>query len=110
MPIEQFVTTSDLLSPGDGIEDLFSDSQNPDLSMPSEILNPTTFVGFGALPCTPVDGSCPALTLEDADPAEENPAVPEPPSMLVLLAAFVVFPVVYRFASAARTSFEASLA
>ena len=110
MPIEQFVTTSDLLSPGDGIEDLFSDSQNPDLSMPSEILNPTTFVGFGALPCTPVNGSCPALTLEDADPAEENPAVPEPPSILVLLAAFVVFPVVYRFAPRARSSFEAGLA
>jgi hypothetical protein len=86
-PVELFQTTSDLVGVGGGIEDLTSSSLEPDLMIASQILNPTTFVGFGALPCTPVGGSCPPLVLADADPAEEGtlPA-PEPPSIAILFA------------------------
>jgi hypothetical protein len=78
VPVELFQTTSQLLGPGD----LFSDSQDPDLSIPSEILNPLTFVGFFTTPCTPISGvdGCP-LNLADASPLEEGgQPMPEPPA------------------------------
>src|SRR5207237_3181322 len=50
VPFEQFETTSDLLRLGDLLGGLFSDSQEPELRLPSHILNPDTFVGFGNLP------------------------------------------------------------
>jgi hypothetical protein len=110
-PVELFLTTSDLVGIGGGIEDLMSNSREPDLTIPSQILNPDTFVGFGILPCTPIAGSCPPLVLADADPVEDNPVVPEPPSILILLAALAVLPFAYRYSSPARlSSLEAGLA
>ena len=45
-PFEIFQTTSSLVDIDDEIEDLIANSQTPDLLFPSQILNPTTFVGF----------------------------------------------------------------
>jgi Metallo-peptidase family M12B Reprolysin-like len=95
-PIEQFQTTGDLVDVGSGIADLSSNSQLPDLSFPSEILDPASFVGYSDTPCTLVDGSCPALVLEDADPAEDNPPAPEPSSLLILASSLLAVPAVYR--------------
>jgi hypothetical protein len=106
VPVELFQTTSELTGSGN----LTSSSWFPDLLIPSQILNPDTFVGFGTLPCTPVAGSCPPLVLADADPVEDNPAVPEPPSILMLLVALVVLPVAYRFSLSGRRLLEAGLA
>jgi hypothetical protein len=108
VPIELFQTTSQLVGPGD----LFSNSQDPDLLFPSEILNPSTFVGFSAQPCTIIAPAttCPALELEDAWPPEENPAVPEPPTIVILLSSLAVLGLGYRCSSRARRSFEAGLA
>jgi hypothetical protein len=108
VPIELFQTTSELMGPGD----LFSNSQEPDLLFPSEILNPSTFVGFSAEPCTIIAPAttCPALELEDAWPPEENQPVPEPPAVLILLSALAVLIVTYRFSSPARSSSEPGLA
>jgi hypothetical protein len=106
--IEQFQTTSELAggeSPG-----LLSNSQLPDPMFPSEILDPTTFVGFSDMPCTSVNGSCPPLMLEDANPAEDNPPVPEPPSILILLFALLALPAVCWLSPRARTSFKACFA
>ena len=91
-PVEQFQTTSQLAEAGDDIADLTASSQLPDLMIPSEILNPTTFVGFTTIPCTATDGTCPPLMLADADPAEDNPPVPEPPSIAILLAGLLTIP------------------
>jgi hypothetical protein len=109
VPIELFQTTSQLLNqPGD----LFSDSQHPDLMIPSEILNPDTFVGFSAEPCTIIAASttCPPLVLADAFPPEEDKPVPEPPSILILLSSLAVLGLGYRCSSRARRSFETGLA
>jgi hypothetical protein len=107
-PVELFQTTSELTGPGD----LVSDSQHPDLLFPSEILNPSTFVGFFAEPCTIIAPAttCPALELEDAWPPEEDQPVPEPPAVLILLSALAVLIVAYRFSSPTRPSSEAGLA
>jgi hypothetical protein len=105
-PVELFQTTSELTGPGD----LSSGSWFPDLGFASQILNPDTFVGFNALPCTPVAGSCSPLELADGSPIEEDPAVPEPPTILMLLTALAILPVAYRFSLAGRRSFEAGLA
>lgn len=110
MAIEQFQTTGDLVDVGGGIPDLSSNSQLPDPFFPSEILDPTTFVGFSTIPCTSTDGTCPPLMLEDANPAEDNPTVPEPSSILILLFALLAVPAVYRLSPCARASFKASLA
>jgi hypothetical protein len=91
-PVEQFQTTSQLAEAGDDIADLTASSQLPDLMIPSEILNPTTFVGFTTIPCTATDGTCPPLMLADADPAEDNPPVPEPPSIAIMLAGLLAIP------------------
>jgi Metallo-peptidase family M12B Reprolysin-like len=106
VPVELFQTTSELTGSGD----LSSGSWFPDLSIPSLILNPTTFVGFNTLPCTAVAGSCPPLELADGSPIEENPAVPEPPTVLLLLSALAMLPVACRLSSLSRPSFEAGLA
>ena len=106
--IEQFQTTSELV--GGGSPGLSSSSQLPDPTFPSEILDPTTFVGFSDMPCTSVNGSCPPLMLEDANPAEDNPPVPEPPSILILLFALLAVPAVCRLTPLARSSFKAGLA
>jgi len=112
IPVEQVETTSDLVVVGGGIADLFSDSQEPDLSFAAMILNPDTFVGFGAFPCTQdANGNCPTPMLEDAIPSEEyGQQVPEPPSLPILFLALAVLPVVRRFTGRARRSFEARLA
>jgi hypothetical protein len=108
VPIELFQTTSELTGPGD----LVSDSQHPDLLFPSEILDPSTFVGFSAQPCTIIAPAttCPALELEDAWPPEEDQPVPEPPAVLILLSALAVLIVAYRFSSLTRPSSEPGLA
>jgi len=95
IPVEQVETTSDLVVVGGGIKDLFSDSQEPDLSVAAMILNPDTFVGFGAFPCTPdANGNCPTPVLEDAIPSEEyGQQVPEPPSIAILVVALAMLPV-----------------
>jgi hypothetical protein len=110
IPVEQIETTSDLLNVGGGIADLFSDSQEPDLTFAAMILNPDTFVGFGRFPCTPdANGNCPTPVLEDADPTEEyGQQVPEPPSILILLGALAGLVLVYRLSP--RKSFESGLA
>jgi hypothetical protein len=109
VPFEQFETTSDLLSSDSLFGGLFADSQQPDLRIPSQVLNPDTFVGFGSLPCTPVAGSCPPLELEDANPSQEGGQlpVPEPPSLVLLLAALVGLTTICRLLP--RRSFEAGL-
>jgi hypothetical protein len=95
VPVEQFQTTSDLVSPSGSAQDLLSNSQLPDPLIASEILDPTSFVGFSQQPCTAVNGSCPPLMLEDANPAEDNPAVAEPSSLLILAVAMILAPVAY---------------
>jgi hypothetical protein len=107
-PVEMYQTTSELTGPGD----LASDSQDPDLLYPSEILDPTTFVGFSAEPCTIIAPAttCPALELEDGSPIGEDQPVPEPPAILILLVALAVLPVACRLSSRARPSFESGLA
>lgn len=93
-PVELFQTTSELTGSG---ETLFSNSQEPDLLVPSEILNPTTFAGFSTEPCTTIEpDTCPTLTLEDGSPIEEDPAVPEPSTILILLTGLGVLLVVGR--------------
>ena len=89
VPFEIFQTTSSLLDIDDEIADLIADSQTPDLLFPSQILNPTTFVGFFSQPCT-LGTSCPPLVLADADPAEDNPPVPEPSSLVIVLSALIL--------------------
>jgi hypothetical protein len=86
VPFEIFQTTSSLLNIDDEIADLIADSQTPDPLFPSQILNPTTFVRFFSQPCT-LGTSCPPLVLADADPAEDNPPVPEPSSLIIVLSA-----------------------
>jgi hypothetical protein len=76
-PIEQFLTTSDLTGGGD----LFSDSQTPDPTIPPQILDPSTFVGFDTSPCL-TGGPCGNLFSDNAD---DDVAVPEPPAILILL-------------------------
>jgi hypothetical protein len=105
VPFEIFQTTSDLLDLGD-IGFLSANSQEPDLTIPSQILNPLTFVGFFSQPCTLTPGNCPPLVLADADPAEDNPAVPEPPSILIFLLALAVLAAIYRLPLRGRLSLE----
>ena len=105
-PAELFQTTSELTGAGD----LASGSWFPDLSIPSRILNPDTFIGFGAMPCTLLAGSCPPLVLADADPVEDNPAVPEPPSIWLLLVALAVLTGACRYTPPRRRLLEAGLA
>jgi len=91
VPDEIYVSTGDLTGGGD----LFSNSQNQDPSLFSGLVNAdgTPFSGTydfmgppGNLPCTPTTtGVCPTPVLEDANPAEEDPAVPEPSSLLLLV-------------------------
>jgi hypothetical protein len=95
VPFEIFQTTSSLLDIGDGIRALIADSQMPDPLFPSQILNPTTFVGFFSQPCT-LGASCPPLVLADADPAEDNPPVPEPSTLLILVSALGLLTVTFR--------------
>jgi hypothetical protein len=127
-PIELFQTTSELTVPGDlfsnsqeldrlfsnsqELDRLFSNSQEPDPLFPSQILNPSTFVGFSAEPCTIIAPAttCPPLQLEDAFPPQEDQPVPEPPAVLILLSALVGLGVAYRFSSRTRSSFEAGVA
>lgn len=94
IPVEMFQTTSELTGPGD----LSSGSWFPDALIPSEILNPDTFVGFNTLPCISVAGTCPALQLADASPLIEDP-VPEPPTILLLVSALAVLPAAYGFSA-----------
>ena len=81
-----FETTGDLAAGLSG--ELTSNSQDPNPDIPSQIVSPLSFVGASTKPCTALpDGSCPPLSLEDADPATEGGQIPEPPSIAILLAA-----------------------
>jgi hypothetical protein len=88
-----YVTTTDL-DTATGI----SDSQNPDLTIPSQTVNPDTFAGASLTPCTGT--TCPALQLADAFPPDEDP-VPEPSSLLIMLSGLIVLFVVGRHLRAA---------
>jgi hypothetical protein len=69
---------------------LSADSWDPDPTIPSEIYNQALLLAanMDQPPCTPTDGSCPALQLEDGSPLEEGgQPVPEPPSAPIVLAA-----------------------
>jgi hypothetical protein len=91
--LEKFQTTSTLI-PVDGLADLLSSSWSPDPMIPSQILNPTTFVGFYSQPCT-VDTACPVpVELRDADPIEEG-TVPEPSSIVILAPALAMFSAIW---------------
>ena len=82
-----FQTTSVLQLAGTNLLD--ANSWNPDPTIPPEIYDEALFVSAnaGRLPCAPLQGMtvCPPLDLADADPAEEGTAVPEPPSIAILL-------------------------
>lgn len=100
--IELFQTTSELTGPGD----LFAGSWFPDDTIPSEILNPDTFVGFNPLPCTSVAGSCPPLSLADASPLVED-KLPEPPTILILVLALGALPALSALSMRRSRSLEA---
>lgn len=104
IPVELFQTTSELTGPGD----LSSGSWFPDALFPSEILNPSTFVGFNPLPCT-TDSTCPTLHLEDGSPIEED-KVPEPPAILIFISALALLPAVSAFSPRRPRSLEPGLA
>ena len=63
---------------------------NADPAIAPQIVDPSSFVGAGAgrPPCVPIPPAttCPPLVLADADPAEEGTAVPEPPTVAIILA------------------------
>jgi len=87
-----YKTTSLLQSSGEGILD--ATTWNSDPAIAPEIVDPSSFVGAGAgrPPCVPIPPAttCPALVLADADPAEEGTAaVPEPPSIGIILTSLV---------------------
>ena len=88
VPFEQFQTTSDLLELDDDVADLMANSQLPDLTIPSQILNPTTFVGFYSQPCTIGPGGCPEPRLVDVTP--DDIPVPEPAAGLLLASALAL--------------------
>jgi Metallo-peptidase family M12B Reprolysin-like len=98
-----------------GVNLLDANSWDPDPAIPPEIYDEPLLVAAnaGRLPCVPLPGmtTCPPLNLADANPAEEGgqlPAVPapEPPSMLILIFAFLVFPVAWRYGRVSRISLE----
>lgn len=67
---------------------LSANSWDPDPSIPTQIYNQTLLydADIGKPPCTPTDGACPGLDLEDASPIDEGTLVPEPASGLILAA------------------------
>jgi hypothetical protein len=84
-----YKTSSLLQSITDAI--LEATTWNADPAIAPQIVDPRSFVGAGAgrPPCVPIPPAttCPALVLADADPAEEGTAaVPEPPSIAIILA------------------------
>jgi hypothetical protein len=84
-----FATTSALGAGARG--ELTGSSQDPDPTIPSQIVAPADFVGASADPCTPLaDGSCPPLVLKDADPREEGGQIPEPSTVPLLAAALAM--------------------
>jgi hypothetical protein len=104
LPVELFQTTSELTGPGD----LSSGSWFPDALIPSEILNPNTFLGFNKLGCT-TDTTCPLLQLEDGSPLVED-KVPEPPTILILVSALAVLSVACGVSAHRSRSLEAGFA
>ncbi len=81
-----FETTGDLTAGLSG--ELTSNSQDPNPDIPSQIVSPLSFVGASTKPCTALpDGSCPPLSLEDADPATAGGQIPEPPMLAILFGA-----------------------
>ena len=108
-----YQTTSLLQSNGANLSD--ASSWDPDPTIPPEIYDEALLAAAnaGRLPCVPLPGmtTCPSLNLADANPAEEGgqlPTVPapEPPSILILVFALLVFPVAWRFGSVSRRSLE----
>lgn len=75
-----------------GDQTLTANSQDPDPAISPEIYDAALLLAasMGQAPCTPVNGQCPPLTLEDGSPLTEGgqlvPA-PEPPALPMLIAA-----------------------
>jgi hypothetical protein len=91
---DSYKTTSLLELISDSI--LEATTWNVDPAIAPQIVDPSSFVGAGAgrPPCVPIPPAttCPALVLADANPAEEGTgAVPEPPTLGIILASLVVW-------------------
>lgn len=93
-----FQTTS-LLQPN-GDPGLDANSWTPDPMVAPDIFDEALYLeaALGQPPCT-TDGACPPLTLADANPAEDNPPVPEPPSILLLACALMFAAALYPLSS-----------